>query len=63
MAEALGTALSIVGAVGVLAQIFDGCLKAYHHSSKPRTRQRTARLQDPNRRDAVVGVGSRMGSC
>jgi hypothetical protein len=29
MAEALGTALSIVGAVGVLAQIFDGCLKAY----------------------------------
>jgi hypothetical protein len=54
MAEALGTALSIVGAVGVLAQIFDGCLKAS---------QRTARLQDPNRRDAVVGVGSRMGSC
>ncbi|KAE9376964.1 hypothetical protein N431DRAFT_542423 [Stipitochalara longipes BDJ] len=29
MAEALGTALGIVGAVGVLAQIFDGCIKAY----------------------------------
>jgi hypothetical protein len=29
MAEALGTALGLVGAVGVLAQIFDGCIKAY----------------------------------
>lgn len=29
MAEVLGTALSIVGAVGVLGQIFDGCVKAY----------------------------------
>jgi hypothetical protein len=29
MAEVVGTALSIVGAVGVLAQIFDGCIKAY----------------------------------
>ena len=29
MAEALGTALGIVGAVGVLGQIFDGCIKAY----------------------------------
>jgi hypothetical protein len=29
MAEALGTALSIVGAVGVLGQIFSGCIKAY----------------------------------
>lgn len=29
MAEALGTALGLVGAVGVLAQIFDGCVKAY----------------------------------
>jgi Prion-inhibition and propagation len=29
MAEAVGTALGLVGAVGVLAQIFDGCIKAY----------------------------------
>jgi hypothetical protein len=29
MAEAIGTALSIVGAVGVLGQIFSGCIKAY----------------------------------
>ena len=29
MAEALGTALGLVGAVGVLAQIFDGVVKAY----------------------------------
>jgi hypothetical protein len=29
MAEAIGTALSIVGAVGVLGQVFDGCIKAY----------------------------------
>lgn len=29
MAEALGTALGLVGAVGVLGQIFDGCIKAY----------------------------------
>lgn len=29
MAEALGTALGLVGAVGVLAQIFDGCVRAY----------------------------------
>ena len=29
MAEVLGTALSIVGAVGVLGQIFSGCIKAY----------------------------------
>ncbi|TGO87588.1 hypothetical protein BPOR_0217g00190 [Botrytis porri] len=29
MAEALGTALSIVGAVGVLGQIFSGCITAY----------------------------------
>ncbi|KAG0649681.1 hypothetical protein D0Z07_3784 [Hyphodiscus hymeniophilus] len=29
MAEALGTALSLVGAVGVLGQIFSGCIKAY----------------------------------
>ncbi|KIN01981.1 hypothetical protein OIDMADRAFT_53499 [Oidiodendron maius Zn] len=29
MAEVLGTALGLVGAVGVLGQIFDGCIKAY----------------------------------
>ncbi|KAK6593014.1 hypothetical protein H4I96_11612 [Botrytis cinerea] len=29
MAEVLGTALSIVGAVGVLGQIFSGCITAY----------------------------------
>ncbi|KAI9734125.1 MAG: hypothetical protein M1818_006672 [Claussenomyces sp. TS43310] len=29
MAEALGTALGLVGAVGVLGQIFSGCIKAY----------------------------------
>jgi serine/threonine protein kinase len=29
MAEALGTALGLIGAVGVLGQIFDGCIKAY----------------------------------
>jgi hypothetical protein len=29
MAEVLGTALSVVGAVGVLGQIFSGCIKAY----------------------------------
>jgi hypothetical protein len=29
MVEALGTALGLVGAVGVLAQIFDGVVKAY----------------------------------
>ncbi|KAM3071228.1 hypothetical protein ACMFMG_008818 [Clarireedia jacksonii] len=29
MAEVLGTALSIVGAVGVLGQIFSGCIQAY----------------------------------
>ncbi len=29
MAEVIGTALSIIGAVGILGQIFDGCIKAY----------------------------------
>jgi hypothetical protein len=29
MAEAFGTALGLVGAVGVLGQIFSGCIKAY----------------------------------
>ncbi|RFU35974.1 hypothetical protein B7463_g346, partial [Scytalidium lignicola] len=29
MAEVIGTALGFVGAVGVLGQIFDGCIKAY----------------------------------
>jgi hypothetical protein len=29
MAEILGATLGIVGAVGVLGQIFDGCIKAY----------------------------------
>ncbi|TAQ88527.1 hypothetical protein B7494_g3143 [Chlorociboria aeruginascens] len=29
MAEVLGTALGVIGAVGVLGQIFDGCIKAY----------------------------------
>lgn len=29
MAEILGTALGLVGAVGVLGQMFDGCIKAY----------------------------------
>lgn len=29
MAEALGTTLGLVGAVGVLGQIFSGCIKAY----------------------------------
>ncbi|RDW75037.1 hypothetical protein BP6252_06179 [Coleophoma cylindrospora] len=29
MAEVLGTALGFIGAVGVLGQVFDGCLKAY----------------------------------
>lgn len=29
MAEVLGTALGLVGAVGVLGQVFSGCIKAY----------------------------------
>src|SRR5882757_9165415 len=29
MAEVLGTTLGLIGAVGVLGQIFDGCIKAY----------------------------------
>lgn len=29
MAEVLGTALGLVGAIEVLGQIFDGCIKAY----------------------------------
>lgn len=29
MAEVLGTALGLIGGVGVLGQIFDGCVKAY----------------------------------
>ena len=29
MAEVVSTALGVIGAVGVLGQIFDGCIKAY----------------------------------